>query len=258
MTLTEPSRHDQFWALSRRSQNFSRNQSSNISHKIVAPPKPVNRSIWLQEPKIPIQMNMSTLIRMKNNELKRTSESNAHEVGDRQVSTNMSCSPKSRGMFDYLKEKLETIHKDQPCNIEYSKNFLWKFMSTDESNISVSANPSGDGFLKNSTYHRVSAISVSDPRSGCNMQYVEKVSYESKTKPAAAKTNTEANYDQGDACDSIKIQNLNISNSSKSREKVVDFVENSVDTRRKKIKKQKKPVVVTFPRRTSIKYVKKY
>ncbi len=125
----------------------------------------------------------------------------------------------------------------------YIKNvFLSILSSRDKGNLS--ANACGDGVHQ--VYHRVAALSIDDYRSGCNVKYVEEVSYQSESAEAddAASRRPQATLAKNDRAlaDGKIFEREN---------------ENRPASPKRKAKKQKKPVVVTCLKNSSVKFVRK-
>ena len=212
---------------------------------------------WYKDPKIPIHMNMSTMIRMKSKE-NESADDEEKEKGDapdmndnRKMSTFVV--PKcNRRMFDYMQQKFEVVRDEKFFGSSYTKNLFWKIVAEHENRRSILASPCGDGGLpKNGTYQRVAAINVNGA-SGCNLQYIEKISIQSKAKSSESEAYQQIRENPSSCAD--KFKNLRITKDDQG------YGESGSDreTRKKKIKKsRKKPVVVTCLKNTSIKYVRK-
>jgi len=196
-------------------------------------------------------MNMSTMIRMKSKEKRRFTEGEEDDYGS-QKSLAFSPPRSNRRMFDYMQEKFEVVKDEKFFGSAYTKNLFWRCVAEHESRRNISGNPCGDGFPENGTYKRVAAINV-QAASGCNLQYIEKISIHSKTKNADEGRSQQVRDNSGTNCVD-KFRNLSVSKGDQGCGESGREYKGG----KKKIRKSSlKPVVVTCLKNTSIRYIKK-
>lgn len=234
---------------------------------------------WYKEPKIPIQMNSSTLIRMKTNSNAGLDNVVQKESNNQLTLNALTFLKRDRRMSDFVQEKYEVMPKGV---LPFDKNSYIKDVFSrvvcsgdnaslqEHRNIRASANPAGDSVSHSATYHRVSALSINDLKTGCNVKYFEQVSYHAKSsmKP-------ETKYMSNKTLENTSnIQNLQITSASESKlnsnlksklmpEEISHDNSHCEDDSnynaliKKKIRKNKKPVVVTCLKNSSVKFVKR-
>ena len=218
-------------------------------------------SKWYNEPKIPIHMNMSTMIRMKSKEKEITAKDDQEKnVVDRKVSTFSHSNSNPRRMFDYMQEKFEVIRDRKFVGSSYTKNLFWRVVAEHGNDgRTVSANPCGDGFSNSGMYQRVAAINVKGV-SGCNLQYIEKISIQSKTKDEKAESGAghhlQIRTGEGSMASCLnKLGDLSI---TKGNQGCGESNSEEWEKCKRKFKKiTRKPVVVTCLKNSSIKYVRR-
>lgn len=236
-------------------------------------------SKWYKEPKIPVQMTSSTLIRMKSN-ANCGLDNVVRKESNNQLSLNaLSFLKRERRMSDLVNEKYQIAPKGMlPFDkSSYIKDVFAKVVSSGDSaslqehRICTSANPSGDCASQSGSYHRVSALSINDFRSGCNVKYFEEVSFQAKKSP---QLQPEGKYvKMREIVDTAtKMENLRITLPSRGIQPEADHTRKCMpvvrcdssgdDTNynvliKKKIRKNKKPVVVTCLKNSTVKFVKR-
>ncbi|XKL63758.1 hypothetical protein PGB90_006122 [Kerria lacca] len=247
---------------------------------------------WYRKPEIPVQVNLLTLIRMKSKNPVGLDELIRDKSTDKQlVMTAKSFLKRNHRMSEYNTTKSISPFNSDSCIKDISVSIVANQDVNSAAIVSMSANPFGDGTYVNETYHRVSAFSVNDHKSGCNVKYMEQISVESKrntileTKINADSignrlyetTNVQTDFD----CAAItkiskRIRNCDLDSrksTSKNGSYTVDQnmekcdeeqhrvdirkTQTTVTTSKKILKKNKKPVVVTCLKNSSLKFVRK-
>lgn len=168
----------------------------------------------------------------------------------------------------------------------YVKNVCLNIVShyDHQAMVKASANSFGDGVHTDATYHRIAAFSLNDSKSGCNVKFVQHVSYKTVASSpqtldidSVGQSNTVVSASKN-GCNSFSMSNLNtmlkqatLSESKKlpNRDDVSDFNASSEDEERvemcpqvikkkKKIsRKHKKAILVTGMKNTSLKLLSK-
>lgn len=132
-------------------------------------------SKWFQDPKIPIRLNSSTLIRMKSKSLSANKEMDDSRTNNQLTVAALSFLKRDRRMSNFEVAKGISPFGDS----SYVKSVFLNIVSHRDHRavVQASANSFGDGVHTDATYHRIAAISLNDCKSGCNLKFVEHVSY---------------------------------------------------------------------------------
>ncbi|XP_065213089.1 uncharacterized protein LOC135840461 [Planococcus citri] len=261
--------------------------------------KPDTNSKWYQQPKIPVQLNSSTLIRRKTN-TNSSLDNVVRKESNNQLALNaLTFLKREQRASDLVNEKYEIVPKGMlPFDkSSYIKGVLSKIVSSgdnaslqgEKSGQRPSANPSGDGVDQSGIYHRVSALSINDLKSGCNVKYFEEVSFQAKTSSSSLKKhdietevvkkleNVRATMTQCTREWTMKpaesefmskfTASRQITSNQNDTSDYIDDNNNDDDGKevksknevviKKKNKKNKKPVVVTCLKNSTVKYVKR-
>lgn len=250
--------------------------------------KPDTNNKWYKEPKIPVQLNSSTLIRRKTNTNSGLGDVVRKETNNQLALNALTFLKRDRRASDLVNEKYEVMPKGMlPFNkSSYIKDVLSKIVSSgDCASLQESravqrpaANPSGDGcgVDQSGTYHRVSALSINDLKSGCNLKYFEEVSFQAKTSTSGTKKQDigaevvtrlenvrsmaqctrEWNSTKSEILSKFSTPHQAIDQNDTNDS---DYDDDSRHTLviKKKNKKTKKPVVVTCLKNSTVKYIKR-
>lgn len=222
---------------------------------------------WYTEANIPIRMNSSTLIRIRNN----SSNSGAFENTMRKSTNNNQLEVTANS---YLKREQKMLEfRNQNCNIantdpkktvmpfdkySYIKNICLSIVSTRAEIVSLSRAtissiyPAGDSVTEG--YNSISALSINDLKFSCNVKFYEAVSFQSRKELENQRAECNAKICNNSYVKLIKQQvtpPISFTHTKGYPE------QNRLLKIKQCIKKNKKPVVVTCLKNSSIKYVKR-